>query len=75
MDELLKLLKDIRPDVDFEKEERLIDDGVLDSFDIITTVSEINDFFDVNINVADLVPENLNNITAMWELINRLKNK
>ena len=75
MDKLMELLEDIRPDIDFSKEERLIDDNVLDSFDIITVVSEINDIFDVSVNVADLVPENMNSAKAMWEMINRHKNK
>jgi len=73
MEELLKLLEEIRPNLDFSKQERLIDDGLLDSFDIITIVAEINDVFGVRINVADLVPENMNSAKAMWEMINRRK--
>jgi len=75
MDKLLDLLSDIRPDLDFSKEERLIEGGVLDSFDIITVVSEINDAFNVSINVADLIPDNLNSAPAMWDLISRFKNQ
>ena len=70
MDKLMKLLGDIRPDLDFSKEEKLVDDNLLDSFDILTIVGEINTAFDININVWDLVPENLNSAKAMWELIN-----
>lgn len=73
MEKLYEILNDIRPDVDFQTEDKLIDNGILDSFDIITIVSEINDAFDVEINVADLVPENMNSSKAMWELVNRLK--
>lgn len=73
MEKLYEILNDIRPDVDFQTEDKLIDNGILDSFDIITIVSEINDAFDVEINVADLVPENMNSAKAMWELVNRLK--
>ena len=71
MKELLDLLKEIRPSIDFENEKKLIDDGVLDSFDIITIVSEINAVFDLEISVADLEAENLNNAEAMYTLIEK----
>ena len=73
MEKLLELLSELRPDLDFSAENRLIDDGVFDSFDIITAVTEMNEEFDVRINVADLTPENMNSATAMWELITRLR--
>ena len=72
MDEMLEILRGIRPDVDFEHEELLIDDGVLDSFDIIAIVSEFADAFNVDIDVSDLEPENFNTVEAMWALIERL---
>lgn len=73
MDEILEILGEVRPDVDFENEKLLIDDGILDSFDIITIVSEFNEAFDVDIDVEDLEPENFNTIEAMKELIDRLQ--
>jgi acyl carrier protein len=72
-EELLVILKELRPDVDFEKEKLLIDDGILDSFDIVSLVAELNSAFDVEINVMDLMPENFNNIEAMLELITKLQ--
>jgi len=69
MERLLQLLNEIRPDVDFKKETKLIDHNVLDSFDIISIVGEINDVFNININAGDLKPENFNTATAMWALI------
>lgn len=69
MEELMKILNDVRPDLDFSKENKLIDDEILDSFDIITIVGEINDVFDININVGDLLPENFNSAEAINELI------
>ena len=73
MDKIMEILKGIRPDVDFAHEKKLIDDGVLDSFDIISIVSELCDAFDVEINVEDLEPENFNTVEAMHELIVRLQ--
>ena len=69
MDKLMKILNDARPDLDFTKEDKLIDEEILDSFDIITIVGEINDVFDININVGDLLPENFNSAKAIWALI------
>ncbi len=75
MDELLQILEETRPDVDFAAEQALIDDEILDSFDIISIVSEINDTFDIEINVNDLLPENFNSVDAMYELITKLQNE
>ena len=72
-EQLLELLEDIRPDVDFENEKKLIDDGVLDSFDIISIAQEISETFDVDINVEDLEPDNFNTVDAMVELIRTLR--
>ena len=74
-EQALKILKDIRPDINFEKETKLIDDSMLDSFDIISIVSEFNETFDVSIDVEDLEPENFNSVDAMLELISRLQNE
>lgn len=73
MDELMRILEELRPDVDFANEERLIDDNILDSFDIVSLVSELNDAFDVEIGVDDLVPENFNSIAAMMKMIQSLQ--
>lgn len=73
MDKILEILKEIRPDVDFENETKLIDDNILDSFDIISIVGEFNDTFGIEINVEDLEPENFNTVSAMKELIDRLQ--
>ena len=75
MDELMKILNEIRPDVDFEKETKLIDGGILDSFDIISIVGELNQTFDIEIEVDDLEAENFNSAQAMWELIQKLQNE
>lgn len=74
MEKLMRILNDLRPDVDFEGEEQLIDGEVLDSFDIISLVGELNEAFDVEIGVEDLLPENFNSAKAMLALIERLQN-
>lgn len=66
MEELRTILEEIRPDVDFDVEKELIDGKILDSFDIIAIVSELNQNYDLRINVNDLLPENFNSIEAIW---------
>lgn len=73
MDKLLELLKNIRPDVDFENETELIDEGILDSFDVVSIISEIDDAFGVQIRINELEPENFNSVEAIWNLIQKLK--
>ena len=73
MDKLLEILKEIRPDVDFENEAELIDDGILDSFDVVSIISEIDDAFGVQIRINELDPENFNSAEAIWTLIQKLK--
>lgn len=72
-EDILEILKGVRPDLDFMAQERMIDDDVLDSFDIITIVGEFNEEFDIEIDVEDLEPENFNTVAAMQELIERLQ--
>ena len=74
MEQLLELLKGVRPDVDFESEDALIDDGILDSFDVVAIISEIDDQFDVQIRINELDPENFNSAESIWNLIQKLKN-
>lgn len=68
-DKVLGIVNDLRPDVDFEKEVKLIDDSILDSFDIVSLVFELNDAFDLSIDVDELVPENFNSVNAMVSLV------
>jgi len=74
MEKLLEILNTLRPNVDFSNHTKLIEDDVLDSFDIVTIVGEINFQFDVEIGVEDLLPENFNSAEAMMALISRLQN-
>ena len=70
-EKLLKILTETCPGVDFQQETALIDDGILESLDIVSFVWEIMDEFEVELNVEDLLPENFNSLEAMLELIER----
>ena len=70
-EQLLQILTDCCPDVDFEHETALIDDGLLESLDIVTIVGDIVFQFGVEITVDDLLPENFNSLEDMLALIRR----
>ena len=73
MEELLEILRDIDDSVDYEKETALIDDHILDSFAIITLISEIEEAFDIEVAAAEMTPENFNSSAALWKMIERLQ--
>ena len=73
MEELSRILQSIHPDVDYKTNDRLIEDKILDSFDIITLISEINEEFGVAIPAEEIVPENFNSAEKLYDLILRLE--
>ena len=72
MDELIEILKEIHPEVNYETENSLIDSRIFDSFDIVTLVGELTDNYDIEIGPQDLIPENFNSAEAIYALITRL---
>lgn len=72
MEKILEILKSIRSDVDFETEDKLVDNNILDSFDIVSVVAELCDAFDITITVDDMEPENFNSVAAIHALVERL---
>jgi acyl carrier protein len=75
MEKLLEILRDVRPDVDFGNETALIDDGILDSFDVVSIISELDNEFDVQVRINELDPENFNSAESIWNLVQELKAK
>ena len=73
MEELLEILNDIQPVVDFENEKHLIDDHLLDSLSIMSLVAELEDTFDVTIPAVEIIPDNFNSAEAMLEMLQRLQ--
>ena len=72
LDEVIEMLEDIQEDVDYETCTTLIDDHVLDSFDILAIVSAADEEFDVTIPAKEIMPENFNSAAALCALIQRL---
>ncbi len=68
-EEILKILTEICPDVNFEEETALIDESVLDSFAVIQIVTEIMEHFNIYIDADDIEPENLNSLDAICQMV------
>ena len=73
MDKILEILREIDDSVDYEKETELIDGHILDSFGVITLVSELEGEFDISIDAVEMVPANFNSAAAIWEMVKRLQ--
>jgi len=73
MEELLKILEELKPDVDFKNETGLIDNAILDSFDIVQLITTLKETFEIDITPADIVPENFNSAESMWAMVKRLQ--
>lgn len=71
MDKILEILEELRPEFDFQESDNFIEDGYLDSFDIITLVSEIEEKYNVSIKGLDIVPENFETVETIIKLIRK----
>ena len=73
MEELLEVLKKAVPKADWEAEGDLVDDGIIESIDIVSAIAEIMDFYDIEIPSEEMEPENFNSLEAIYELIQRMQ--
>lgn len=70
-EKLLKILMEINPDVDYEKEKAIVDDGIYDSLEVMSVVTEIEDKFHLNIDPDDVVAEKFNSLETILGLIEK----
>jgi len=73
MDEVLEILQDIDPTIDYENVTDLIDGKVLNSLQIVTLVSEVSDHFDITITPKYLEPKYFNSVEAIWEMVQEIQ--
>lgn len=73
MEELLEIMTEINPDVDYETENNLIDGQVYDSLSILTLITEICDTFDIEIGPKWMRNENFNSVAAIWAMIQAIQ--
>lgn len=73
MDELLEILNEINPDIDYDTEDNLIDGKIFDSFSILSLIADICDTFDIEIGPKWMRNENFNSAAAMWNMITAIQ--
>ena len=71
METLMRILNELDDSIDWENEDALIDDRILDSFGVISLISELEEQFDIEIEASEIVPENLNSVNAIWNMVKR----
>ncbi|NLF47621.1 MAG: acyl carrier protein [Clostridiales bacterium] len=72
MEKIIEILNDIKPNVDYSNEKKLVDDEILDSFEVVAIIGELSEAFGIEITVDEMVPENFNSAEAMETLVKRL---
>ena len=70
MEKVLEILRSIKPGVDFENEKNLIEDGILESLQILAIIAELKNAFNIDIRPSQIVPENFSSAEAIWNLVN-----
>ena len=75
MEQVIKILEEIKPGVDYLKETDLIGGKILDSISIVEIVGELNDEFDIEITPIDIVPENFKSAEAIYAMVKRLEDE
>ena len=71
-DQIVKILTELRPEYDFTQEGvNFIEEGMLDSFDLITLVSELDSTFGISIDGVDILPENFSSVDAIANLLKK----
>ncbi len=73
MDKVIEILESVKPGVDYKNEDKLVDNGILESFDIITIISKLNDEFDIEFTVNEVIPENFNSAEALYKTVCKLE--
>ena len=73
METVLQILHEINSDIDSSNQDDLIDSGLLNSLDIMGLISDLEDAFDIEISMEEVVPDNFNSAEAIYALVTRLK--
>ena len=71
MDELLEILREIKPDIDFEHEDNLIESGLMDSLDIVSIIDAVQEHFKIELDGKDIEPDNFVSAAAIWKMVER----
>jgi acyl carrier protein len=74
INQILDILSKIRPEIDFRDSTDYLADGLLDSFDIVTLVSDLDSGFGICIPGTEITPDHFRNAESIAEIVNRYRN-
>ncbi len=72
MEELKSLLKNMYPNIDFDNEENLYDDGIIDSVDVVSIIAKLEEAFDISVTMEYIHPSYFQSVDTMWEMVEEL---
>jgi len=72
MNELIEALKRVNPRIDYEHETGLVTNKIIDSIDMTSILAELEETFDIEIDMEYIVPENFDTVEAMWDMVQEL---
>lgn len=73
MEKVIEILESVKPGIDYKNQKALVDDGILESFDIITIIAKLNEEFDIEFTVNEVIPENFNSVEALYKTVCKLE--
>ncbi len=73
MKEIIEVLNEVKEGIDYANEKHLVSDGLITSFDLVMLISLLNEKFDIEITVVDVIPENFESVETIEALVNKLK--
>ncbi len=72
MEQLKKALQELYPNIDFDSETTLYDDGIIDSVDVVTIISKLEEIFDISVTMEYIQPPYFQSVETMWEMVEEL---
>ena len=72
MEELRNALQELYPNIDFDKETNLYDDGIIDSVDVVTIITKLEELFDITVTMEYIQPPYFQSVETMWEMVEEL---
>ena len=73
MEQLLKILQEVKPGAVFENVDDLVEEGILDSLTIVELISVLEDEYEIEVTMEEFVPENFKTVDTILDMIDRLK--
>lgn len=75
MEEIYQILHGLKPGTDFESSSNLVDEGLLDSLEILELIDNLSEMYGIIIEADDIDPDNFISVKKIWEMVERYRAK